>query len=224
MAFVATLSLQQAATTAYLGKADASSSATSRIGPNIKGLSIQSRPSKQFRSERPAFYCLAGSDTPAQCSTVMKKVADSFFMKNIVTFTTIQSRLKDIQEFTAKVRSSLQEARRKLIIALATSPAALSGKPAHASEGPIGGGMVLAGSLFTTTLGNFIQIYVFLLTVRVVLTWLPNLEETQPVAVLKSITDPYLNLFRGLVPPIGGIDISPILAFLLLQFFQQIFQ
>lgn len=30
-------------------------------------------------------------------------------------------------------------------------------------------------------------------------------------------TDPYLNLFRGIIPPLGMIDISPIFAFLALQ-------
>ena len=33
-----------------------------------------------------------------------------------------------------------------------------------------------------------------------------------------TLCDPYLNLFRGLIPPIGGqFDVSPILAFLLLN-------
>ena len=40
------------------------------------------------------------------------------------------------------------------------------------------------------------------------------------VAVLQpvfQITDPYLNLFRGILPPIFGLDLSPILAFVLLN-------
>ena len=32
-----------------------------------------------------------------------------------------------------------------------------------------------------------------------------------------AITDPYLNLFRGLIPPIFGLDLSPLLAFFLLS-------
>ncbi|MER3588393.1 MAG: hypothetical protein C4322_09720, partial [Mastigocladus sp. ERB_26_1] len=31
------------------------------------------------------------------------------------------------------------------------------------------------------------------------------------------ITDPYLNIFRNIIPPLGGIDFSPILAFLVLN-------
>jgi YggT family protein len=35
------------------------------------------------------------------------------------------------------------------------------------------------------------------------------------------MTDPYLNLFRGLVPPLlGTIDFTPLLGFLILQFLQ----
>lgn len=34
---------------------------------------------------------------------------------------------------------------------------------------------------------------------------------------LATLCDPYLNAFRGLVPNLGGIDFSPILAFTVLN-------
>jgi hypothetical protein len=34
-----------------------------------------------------------------------------------------------------------------------------------------------------------------------------------------TVVDPYLNLFRGLLPPLGQIDLSPILAFVVLDLF-----
>ena len=35
-----------------------------------------------------------------------------------------------------------------------------------------------------------------------------------------TICDPYLNIFRGIIPPLGGtLDLSPILAFLVLNAF-----
>ena len=40
------------------------------------------------------------------------------------------------------------------------------------------------------------------------------------LSALCSITDPYLNIFRGVIPPIGGFDISSLLAFLLLNFLE----
>ncbi|BAY90364.1 MULTISPECIES: YggT family protein [unclassified Tolypothrix] len=73
-------------------------------------------------------------------------------------------------------------------------------------------------NLLIATLATFIHIYTVLLIVRVLLTWFPNIDfYSQPFAALAQITDPYLNLFRSIIPPLGGMDFSPILAFLVLQ-------
>lgn len=73
-------------------------------------------------------------------------------------------------------------------------------------------------NLLITTLVQFIQIYSLLLIVRVLLSWFPNINwYNQPFAALSQVTDPYLNLFRSIIPPLGGMDFSPILAFLLLN-------
>lgn len=72
--------------------------------------------------------------------------------------------------------------------------------------------------LLTSTLATFITIYTYIIIIRVLLTWFPNIDwYSQPFAAISQITDPYLNLFRSFIPPLGGIDISPILAILLLQ-------
>lgn len=74
-------------------------------------------------------------------------------------------------------------------------------------------------ALLTETLSRFIQIYVLLLIVRILLTWFPTINwYNQPFAALSQVTDPYLNLFRSIIPPLGGIDLSPMLAIFLLQF------
>ena len=39
---------------------------------------------------------------------------------------------------------------------------------------------------------------------------------------VSAITDPYLNAFRGLIPPLGGIDLSAILAFIVLNLLQSL--
>jgi YggT family protein len=73
-------------------------------------------------------------------------------------------------------------------------------------------------ALLATTLATFITIYTYLIIIRVLLTWFPNISwYNQPFSTLSQLTDPYLNLFRSIIPPLGGIDISPILAILLLQ-------
>ncbi|KAI8462621.1 MAG: YGGT family-domain-containing protein [Monoraphidium minutum] len=75
-------------------------------------------------------------------------------------------------------------------------------------------------TVFATGLFNFINLYNTALICRLVLTWFPNPPEAI-VAPLSTVCDPYLNLFRGIIPPIGGtLDLSPILAFLTLNVFQ----
>lgn len=77
--------------------------------------------------------------------------------------------------------------------------------------------MLVAAFLIQVVLETLI-IFSLLLLLRVLLSWFPNLPWENPLlAALASITDPYLNLFRGLIPPIGGLDLSAILAFLALS-------
>ncbi|MBF2064308.1 MAG: YggT family protein [Calothrix sp. C42_A2020_038] len=72
--------------------------------------------------------------------------------------------------------------------------------------------------LLSNTLYWFITIYSYLLIFRILLSWFPNVNwYNQPFSALSQVTDPYLNLFRSIIPPLGGIDFSPILAFLVLN-------
>ncbi|MXW39683.1 MAG: YggT family protein [Synechococcus sp. SB0668_bin_15] len=76
--------------------------------------------------------------------------------------------------------------------------------------------MLVAAFLIEVVLET-LSIFSLLLLLRVLLSWFPNLPWENPLlAALASVTDPYLNLFRGLIPPIGGLDLSAILAFLAL--------
>ncbi|KAJ4866856.1 YGGT family protein [Raphanus sativus] len=76
----------------------------------------------------------------------------------------------------------------------------------------------VAGLVVANGLINFLNIYSNVLVLRLVLTWFPT---APPVIVspLSTLCDPYLNLFRGVIPPLGGLDLSPILAFLVLNAF-----
>ena len=69
-----------------------------------------------------------------------------------------------------------------------------------------------------SVLASTAQLFSYLLLIRVLLTWFPGIDWSNGVlSALSSLTDPYLNIFRGVIPPIGGFDISSILAFLLLN-------
>jgi YggT family protein len=76
--------------------------------------------------------------------------------------------------------------------------------------------------LLATTLSSFLTIYLYLMIFRVLLTWFPNIDwSSAPFSILSQLTDPYLNLFRSIIPPLGGMDFSPIIAFFVLQFGSQ---
>lgn len=65
---------------------------------------------------------------------------------------------------------------------------------------------------------NFFQIFFWLILVRCLLSFVPTIDwYKQPFTAIKDVTDLYLNLFRKIVPPIGGLDFSPIIAVIALQ-------
>ncbi len=76
--------------------------------------------------------------------------------------------------------------------------------------------------LFAQGLATALNIYFVLLVIRVLLSWFPNIDWlSPPFSVVSQLTDPYLNLFRSFIPPLGGLDLSPLLAFFVLQFLSQ---
>ncbi len=78
-------------------------------------------------------------------------------------------------------------------------------------------------ALIAQSLAAFLQIYLVLLFIRVLLSWFPNLNwYNPPFSFLSQVTDPYLNLFRSIIPPLGGIDFSPMLGFFALSIASQL--
>ncbi|CAI0561230.1 unnamed protein product [Linum tenue] len=67
-------------------------------------------------------------------------------------------------------------------------------------------------------LAKWLDIYSGVLMVRVLLSWFPNIPwERQPLSAIRDLCDPYLNLFRNIIPPIfDTLDVSPLLAFAVL--------
>jgi len=78
-------------------------------------------------------------------------------------------------------------------------------------------GYGLTEQIFVGGFGNFLQIYNLVITARVLLSWFPQAQSVGVLQPVFAITDPYLNLFRGLIPPVFGLDLSPILAFFTLN-------
>lgn len=61
------------------------------------------------------------------------------------------------------------------------------------------------------------EIYSWLIIIRILLSWTPVNNKNEFIKQLYNITDPYLNLFRKVIPPIGMVDISPIAAIMVLE-------
>ncbi|KAH9706304.1 YlmG [Citrus sinensis] len=67
-------------------------------------------------------------------------------------------------------------------------------------------------------LAKWLDIYSGVLLVRVLLSWFPNIPwDRQPLSAIRDLCDPYLNLFRNIIPPVfDTLDVSPLLAFAVL--------
>ena len=72
-------------------------------------------------------------------------------------------------------------------------------------------------------LADVLQVLVLVILFEVAVSWLIMMGSVKPyqpwVRTLRKITDPFLAPFRQIVPPskLGGIDISPIFAIILIQ-------
>ena len=63
--------------------------------------------------------------------------------------------------------------------------------------------------------------YTTVIFVYVLMSWIPNQNGiiSDVYRILGKLCDPYLDLFKRFIPPIGGmLDVSPIVALLVLQF------
>jgi YggT family protein len=72
--------------------------------------------------------------------------------------------------------------------------------------------------------GALFLVYIILILIRVLISWIPRMPYNPILrAVLDFVsqtTDPYLNLFRRILPPIGGggfgLDLSPMIGIIVL--------
>ncbi|CAH2462901.1 MULTISPECIES: YggT family protein [Bacillus] len=61
-------------------------------------------------------------------------------------------------------------------------------------------------------LQSAIQIYSYALIIYILLSWFPGARESKFGDFLARICEPYLEPFRKFIPPLGMIDISPLVA------------
>ena len=67
-------------------------------------------------------------------------------------------------------------------------------------------------------------VYIILIFVRILLSWIPRIPYNPTLSAIinfiHEVTDPYLNVFRRILPPVAGggfaLDLSPIIAIFVL--------
>lgn len=70
-------------------------------------------------------------------------------------------------------------------------------------------------------INNIFYFYFLLIILRIFLTWIPSIDwGKQPIRSIREVTDMYLDIFRRFIPPVGGLDFSPIIALIVLQVLQ----
>jgi YggT family protein len=63
-----------------------------------------------------------------------------------------------------------------------------------------------------------LSVFELLLLARVLLSWFPNVDRSNPIIqLLYDITEPVLRPIRELLPQTGMIDFSPLILFLVIQ-------
>ena len=62
--------------------------------------------------------------------------------------------------------------------------------------------------------------YFFALIGYILMSWFPGARDSSIGKFLTTICEPYLEPFRKVIPPLGMIDISPIVAIFVLRFAQ----
>jgi len=62
-----------------------------------------------------------------------------------------------------------------------------------------------------------LNMFFFVILIKIIMSWVAPHNYNPVTAMLTTLSEPILRPFRRLIPPIGGLDVSPILAIVLMQ-------
>ncbi len=76
-------------------------------------------------------------------------------------------------------------------------------------------------SIAITALVNLVllslRLFTFAIIIRVILSWIAPAGYNPALAIIHTLTDRILRPFRRVIPPLGGLDLSPLFAIILLM-------
>lgn len=61
-----------------------------------------------------------------------------------------------------------------------------------------------------------INLFAYAIFIRIILSWIAPGQHSPGTAIITALTEPVLRPFRRIIPPLGGFDISPLFAVILL--------
>lgn len=76
--------------------------------------------------------------------------------------------------------------------------------------------------MLLTIIDYIFWVYMLMLFTRILSSWLPEMQGLTLFRFVAFYTDPYLQFFRRFIPPLGMIDVSPIVAFFCLYIIEAI--
>ncbi|MEH7416641.1 YggT family protein [Neobacillus drentensis] len=73
--------------------------------------------------------------------------------------------------------------------------------------------------LYILQIGQYaFEIYYWLILISIFGSWFPQFQSTKLGMWISKLVEPYLGLFRRFIPPLGPIDISPIVAIFVFRY------
>jgi YggT family protein len=70
---------------------------------------------------------------------------------------------------------------------------------------------------FTQLFSLLINVFIFAVFARAIFSWFDPGNYNSANSLLQSLTEPLLNMCRKVIPDLGGIDLSPLVALVVLQ-------
>ena len=74
-------------------------------------------------------------------------------------------------------------------------------------------------ALYILQFGEYIfELYYWLILISIFGSWFPRFQSSKFAIWISKIVEPYLGIFRRFIPPLGPIDISPIIALFIFRY------
>ena len=77
--------------------------------------------------------------------------------------------------------------------------------------------------ILDVSLGIFLSYLTIVFLIRLIISWYPKIDLSKGLWLLISIpSNSILNLTRKLIPPIGGVDVGPVICIGIISFLREI--